>query len=391
MRPARNSRRDAGSVTCKPRVYLVVGSLDRGGTERQVLLLARGLSSTYQVQIFVLGWGSGWLAEFPDLRANVAFPPMSRISRRQGMSKLAFILQSVRIAAECLFRRPDVIQGFLSHGNAVAALAGRLARIEMVGSSVRGDGMSLLAGDGAARIERLVLSKSNIVVCNSRASFERIHDRLPIASSALRYIPNVIDSSRTESCRERVLRPSGIRVLTVANLHNYKGIHHAIRAIDWLHRSGWNVSYTIVGRDEGELAGLRQLVDELAIEREVAFLGELESVHDQLLSHDLFLLPSESEGASNALLEAAFFGLPIVATAVGDSSLLLAGYPRAEICRPGSANSIVSAVLRLALIGSGSHLELLRFRERTLEEHGYERVLAEWRKAWRLNRFAIPK
>ena len=53
-------------------------------------------------------------------------------------------------------------------------------------------------------------------------------------------------------------------------------------------------------------------------------LGNRDDIADCLAAFDVFVLPSRSEGMSNALIEAMAAGRPIVATAVGGNSEALA-------------------------------------------------------------------
>jgi len=69
---------------------------------------------------------------------------------------------------------------------------------------------------------------------------------------------------------------------------------------------------------EGEWApDPRALADELGIRDAVVLLGKRTDMPRVLGTLDVFVLPSESEGMSNALLEAMALARPCVATAVG--------------------------------------------------------------------------
>ncbi len=67
----------------------------------------------------------------------------------------------------------------------------------------------------------------------------------------------------------------------------------------------------ILGTGEQEET-LRSIAD-----RRVVFVGQVTDVVPFLQASDLFVLPSETEGLSNAMLEAMAVGLPVVVTAVG--------------------------------------------------------------------------
>ena len=62
---------------------------------------------------------------------------------------------------------------------------------------------------------------------------------------------------------------------------------------------------------------LKKLCCSLGLAESVEFTGMIRNVTEYLRNADLFVLPSRTEGLSNALLEAMSYGLPCIATKVG--------------------------------------------------------------------------
>jgi len=62
------------------------------------------------------------------------------------------------------------------------------------------------------------------------------------------------------------------------------------------------------------------LADELGVGQQVSFLGQVADVNAVLDQSDIFVLPSLSEGMSNALLEAMARGLPCVVTDIAGNN-----------------------------------------------------------------------
>jgi glycosyltransferase involved in cell wall biosynthesis len=69
---------------------------------------------------------------------------------------------------------------------------------------------------------------------------------------------------------------------------------------------------------------LRKKVKQLHLEKFINFAINHESVEDFYRSADIFLSTSLFEGLSNTIMEAMSFGLPVVATDVGDNHYLVA-------------------------------------------------------------------
>jgi len=126
-----------------------------------------------------------------------------------------------------------------------------------------------------------------------------------------------------ESLRQ-VLRPEpDTPVITcVANLRRVKGIDVLIRAAALVRETVPNARFVVAG-SFGVRENLKYSQDmvalskQLGLEHAICFLDQVDTVSELLHLSDIFVLPSRTEGLSNALLEAMRSGLPCVATAVG--------------------------------------------------------------------------
>jgi len=112
--------------------------------------------------------------------------------------------------------------------------------------------------------------------------------------------------------------PGAFRLLSVGRLHWKKGLDDAIRAVAHLRERGVEVEYRIAG-EGSEREKLSFMIQELGLDGSVHLTGvrSQEQVRDLLGWADALLLPSLSEGISNAVLEAMAAGLPVVTTDCG--------------------------------------------------------------------------
>ncbi|WP_426574248.1 glycosyltransferase family 4 protein [Aquihabitans sp. McL0605] len=109
-----------------------------------------------------------------------------------------------------------------------------------------------------------------------------------------------------------------LRVLSVGRLHWKKGLDDGLRAVARVVASGRSVEYRIAGEGP-EREKLSFLIHDLGLERQATLLGTQPQaeIRELLVWADVLLLPSLSEGISNAVLEAMAAGLPVVATSCG--------------------------------------------------------------------------
>lgn len=148
---------------------------------------------------------------------------------------------------------------------------------------------------------------------------------LGVRQEQVHVIPNGVDTqrfkviSRTEARRRLGWAATGKLIVAVGHLSALKRFHLIVDAVPSLPP---DVRVVIVGgpgpdRDVGpELA---QQIEELRLSDRVWLAGALapEQVMLSVNAADLFVLPSETEGSPNALLEALAVATPVVASRVG--------------------------------------------------------------------------
>jgi colanic acid/amylovoran biosynthesis glycosyltransferase len=107
-------------------------------------------------------------------------------------------------------------------------------------------------------------------------------------------------------------------ILSVARLHWKKGLADALRALRLVHEGGVRAQYVVIGEGEYREAVQFDVWDQgLSDDVTLAGAQPREAVRAALAEADVFLLPSISEGLSNAALEAMAMEVPVVTTDAG--------------------------------------------------------------------------
>lgn len=111
-------------------------------------------------------------------------------------------------------------------------------------------------------------------------------------------------------------------VTTVGNIRRVKGHDVLIKAAATIAHHFPNVSFSIAGDvlEPDYFLELQSLVHDLNLSTRFHFVGGVTNLREHLSSSDIFVLPSRSEGFSNAIVEAMAASLPVVATNVGGNA-----------------------------------------------------------------------
>ncbi len=106
---------------------------------------------------------------------------------------------------------------------------------------------------------------------------------------------------------------------------------------------------SVTGSNEQEYYSmLEKCVREWDIADYVRFLGPQLEITKVLAATDVFVLPSRSEGNSNALLEALMYGLPCIATKVGYATNCIQDGVNGLLIERGSEDQLTNAMISLA-------------------------------------------
>lgn len=144
-------------------------------------------------------------------------------------------------------------------------------------------------------------------------------------------------------------RSGSVRLLSVGRLHWKKGLEEGVLAVHRLVEQGLDVRYRIVG--EGfERERLTFLIHELGLASRVELLGSQPApeVRRHLEEADILLLPSSSEGLSNAVLEAMAMELPVVTTTAGGMTEAIDDGVEGYVVAPHNVGAMADRVGALA-------------------------------------------
>jgi glycosyltransferase involved in cell wall biosynthesis len=172
-------------------------------------------------------------------------------------------------------------------------------------------------------LARLCLQRFAKVICVSRELYAGLL-QAGVKIERLVLLPNAVStgSVSSENAVETLLASLGVAsderiVLTVGRLSPEKGLDILLSSFrDISADFGGKLRLIIVG-DGPNRAELERLANHLGLASRVTFTGFRDDVAGFYAAAELFVLPSHTEGAPMALLEAMAAGLPVVCSRVG--------------------------------------------------------------------------
>lgn len=300
------------------RVLWLIKSLDRGGAEKLLTLMARARDRE-RVHYDVAYLLSERRALVPELQREGIAVHGLRGRREWNLSWAPRLRRLLRA------RRYDVVH---LHSPYVAGIARLVLRTIPRDSRPAVVSTEHLPWSGYVVATRLL----NALTCgldDARiAVSEGVRDSIPRAlSRGVRVIVHGVEvdevrrylSDRQEVRQELGVGPDEVLVGTVANYRPQKRYEDLLAAAGQLSGDGLPVRFAAVGH--GPLEGeIRRIHRSMGLDGRFLLLGHREEAARIMAGFDVFVLASSFEGLSLALMEALALGLPTVATAVSGIS-----------------------------------------------------------------------
>lgn len=309
------------------RVVFVTTTLDCGGSELTLVRLANGFDRARIAMTVVSLRGAGAVAK-SLAAANTPLHTLdwtSLVRTPRALMALGKLLRNLR---------PDIVQGWMLHGNLAASLAGILARIQApvlwyIGHSLEDPRNEKASTRLLARHTAVLARRTERVVLNSHRA-ARDHARIGFDKARAVVIPNGIDGERfcpQSGAREELramlrVTPETPVIGLVARVHPTKDHMTFLKAARLLVAAGSSAHFVLVGRGT-DGPRLAELFGSLGLRPRVHALGERYDVPRIMAGLDICSLSSLSEGCPSVIGEAMASGVLCVATDAGDTARLI--------------------------------------------------------------------
>ena len=298
-------------------------------------------------------------------RISILGIPVYSLKILYGIPSLTEILRMRRLVREF---RPDIIQGWMYHGNLAAWFARRWTNRAPVVWNIR---QSLYEIHREKRLTRWVIrlsaalsSRVQAIIYNSHTSRPQ-HEAVRFDGRHALVIPNGFDIHRFRSSPEtRLAFRMALQldadvplVGMVARWHPMKGHANFLRGAAGVLERFSDAHFVLAGRGVDEdNAVLLNMIGALGLADRVHLLGEVSDVPAVMTALDVLVSASGAEAFPNVLGEGMACGVPCVATDVGDSAHVLNGHGR--VVPPHDPAALSAAVIELLRLDSHRRVEL---------------------------------
>jgi glycosyltransferase involved in cell wall biosynthesis len=331
-------------------IIYVTMSLDVGGTEKHLSLIAPRLRAVGWKPVVVCLWRRGQLAASVEAAGvEVVGPSDSNLpSKKWTRDAPSIALAWFKLAVLVLRRRPQVIHFFLPVAYLLGAPLALLLRVPIKVMSRRSLNLYQRGQPAIHRIERWLHRKMSAVIANSkRVAFELI-EREGCAPEKVGLIYNGTDLSEIAAAKPQNPK-ARLTLIMVANLIPYKGHADLVTALGEIAgRLPRRWQLLCVGRDDGLGDVLRSQAESLGMCDNIYFLGQRSDVPQLLKAADIGILCSHQEGFSNAIIEGLAAGLPMVVSDVGGNAEAVTDGETGLVVPPHAPTALAGAILALA-------------------------------------------
>ena len=325
---------------------LAIGSVARGGAERQLVNTAIGLarSGFSDLQVLCLD-----LASSPEQRAYLSELTHKGILPKEAKygdrtlpetlhARLTDLLEQIadspdladaicRLTYEFWLHRPHVVHAWLDFTNIAAGLAAVITGVPKIILGCRNVAPDKVGLNRSFMkpLYRFLCQQNNVVfVSNSRAGAADYRVWLGLNSLPFSIISNgVVPSIKNRQHSKIELRKTfgfpqdcGPIIGTVARFVDQKQPVLWLRVAEILSKKRGDLKFLMVG-DGQLLEHCRRTANKMGLSKSVIFTGALTDPCKAFQLMDCFLMTSKQEGLPNSLLEAQSIGIPVVISRAG--------------------------------------------------------------------------
>lgn len=258
--------------------------------------------------------------------------------------------------------QPDILVTYLIHADLFGRIFGRLFGIKKIICNQRG---KLLQWEFLRLVDYATKSLVTRYVVQTKVAQQELMQKLRLPEERFMVIPNAIDTEefnfkmdRDKKRAELSLKSDDMVITCVSKLRRGKGHEYLLEAFEQLlnpssppfqgGESKRGLKLLLVGDGEQKEKLLKQVTNYTS-KSNILFLGNRSDIKEILKISDIFVLATEGEGMSNAIMEAMTAGLPIITTDIPENRELVEHEKTGILVPEKDSPSLAKAMKRLTV------------------------------------------
>ena len=296
-------------------VAMLIGALTKGGAERVLVNLAADLTEKGHEVTMVTQYIDFSLVKIEQDKKENEYPlpdgvkrVISDITEEEitGSRIVNFGRRFGKLRMIWKTERPDVILSFIGKNNMMAILTSRFLHIP-VAVSVRAEPALEYYNGWMRFMARHLFASADGVILQTRQCFSFFPEKVQKKAVILKNpINKAFFRQPYRGEREKT-------IVAVGRVDENKNHELLIRAFAGIAGEFPDYSLKIYGEGD-QKERLQHLIHELGLEKQAFMMGATSDVAGVIERARLFVLPSNSEGAPNTLIEAMLLGLTVIST-----------------------------------------------------------------------------
>lgn len=344
------------------KIMMLITGMQAGGAERVMSILCNELSQNNEIILCILKDSKS------DYELN------KNIKILSGEIKNKSLLKSVLFTNKVIDReKPDIILSFMNKSNIIALLTKKFFR-KKVPVVIAERANPYYTSKSIKLLRKILYKKADGCVFQTMQQKEYYKNMLKCKSVLLNNpLGNDFHIDPYRGKREK-------RIVCTARLSAEKNQKLLIKSFSKITSKYPDYKLEIYG--DGPLkSDLQKLIDALNLNDKIKLMGRRKDIIDCIKNAEIFVLPSNSEGMPNSLLEAMALGLACIATdcPIGGSAILVKNKKNGLLIPMNDEDKLSDAMEKL-IIDKKLASDLRLNAEKIVAEYDTQKVCNEWEK-----------
>lgn len=312
------------------KLVFVITSMARGGAERVVSIL-----SNYYAQ---LGWNVSIVMLWHNIvRYNInSKVKIVDLSNDKKNPKLYLPIVTYKLVKYFINNKPNIAVSFIAENCIPTDFACRIAGVRHI-TSERIDPSKANRSSLLQKIINWVYSRCDCVVLQTERAkkffCEKIQNNCVVIGN-----PIEVKVYAKEKKKKKI-----VAVGRLEKQKNHAMLIHCFSEISYMYPD-----FILQIYGEGSLRSkLQKQIQDLGLAEKVFLMGNVSDLHEQISDAYMFVLSSDFEGLSNALLEAMMMGIPCISTNCAGSDEVIVDGENGILVPVGDENALSNSMIKM--------------------------------------------